>query len=140
MRNMFELSRDDLVWLEDKFYRYNQLDREIAVRKEELKAKEDDANIGGGKSNLTGNPIESQIVKEQSDPFIITRQKWKEAIEKIYSNSSEEVQTIIFQKYWGTDCYMNWEIIGKEYGMSKSRVYRLRYNILESFAKIIGYI
>lgn len=140
MRNMFELTRDDLVWLEDKFIRYNQLDREIAVRKEELKAREEDGNIGGGKSSMTGNPIETQVIKEQSDFFILTRQAWKNAIHKVYKTSNEETQTIICRKYWSSDSYMSWEDIGKDHCMSKSQVYRLRYGVLEKFAKLIGYI
>lgn len=140
MRNLFELSRDDLCWLEDKFQRYNQLDREIAIRKEELKVKEVDQNIGGGKSNVVGNPLETQIIKEQSDEFIVTRQKWKKAIQSVYQNSNEEIQSIITKKFWSDDSYMNWEIIGREHHMSKSQIYRIRYLILEKFASQIGYI
>ncbi|HJF33280.1 MAG TPA: hypothetical protein K8V56_16075 [Sporosarcina psychrophila] len=140
MRNMFELSRDDLVWLEDKFYRYNQLDREVAIRKEELKIKEEDTNIGGGKTNFAGNPIETQVIKEQSDEFILTRQKWKQSIDSVYLTSSEEVKQIISKKYWSDESYMNWEDIGKIHCMSKSQVYRVRYRVLERFAKLIGYI
>ena len=140
MRNMFELSRDDLVWLEDKFYGYNQLDREVAIRKEELKIKEEDTNIGGGKTNFAGNPIETQVIKEQSDEFILTRQKWKQSIDSVYLTSSEEVKQIISKKYWSDESYMNWEDIGKIHCMSKSQVYRVRYRVLERFAKLIGYI
>ena len=140
MRNMFELSRDDLVWLEDKFYRYNQLDREVAIRKEELKIKEEDTNIGGGKTNFAGNPIETQVIKEQSDEFILARQKWKQSIDSVYLTSSEEVKQIISKKYWSDESYMNWEDIGKIHCMSKSQVYRVRYRVLERFAKLIGYI
>lgn len=140
MRNMFELTRDDLVWLEDKFIRYNQLDREIAVRKEELKTREEDSNTGGGKTNIVGNPIESQIVKEQSDDFIITRQKWKRAIASVYDTSNDEVKSVITRKYWSSENYLTWEDIGKDHCMSKSQIYRLRYGILEKFAKLIGYI
>lgn len=140
MRNVFELSRDDLVWLENKFYRYNQLDREIAIRKEELKLKEVDDNIGGGKSNIAGRPIESQVIKEQSDNFIMIRQKWKKSIQEVYATSNEDIKIIIQRKYWGEDKYMNWEDIGKIHNMSKTQVYRVRYHILEKFAKLIGYI
>ena len=46
--------------------------------------------MGGGQSNLPGNPIESQVIKEQSDPYIINRQAWKMAFEKVYEESTDE--------------------------------------------------
>lgn len=78
MRNIFELSRNDLWWLEDKFQRFEQLDKEIAIRKEELKIQKTDENVGGGKTNIPSNPVETQVIKEQSDPYITTRQEWKD--------------------------------------------------------------
>lgn len=140
MRNIFELNRGDLEWLEDKFERYKQLDKEIAIRKEELKIKETDENIGGGKSNTVSSPVENQVVKEQSDPYISTRLEWKKGIEETYSESSEEVKGIIHDKYWGDKSYLSWTAIGEEKYISKTQVYRLRYDVLERFAKKIGYI
>lgn len=140
MRNIFELSKDDLKWLEDKFERYKQLDKEIAIRKEELKMKETDENIGGGKSNTVSSPVEIQVIKEQSDPYIKTRLIWKQGIEKTYHESSEEVQQIINDKFWGDRSYLSWVAIGEDYYISKTQIYRLRYNVLETFAKKIGYI
>lgn len=140
MRNIFELSKDDLKWLEDKFERYKQLDKEIAIRKEELKMKETDENIGGGKSNTVSSPVEIQVIKEQTDPYIKTRLIWKDGIEKTYQESSEEVQQIINDKFWGDRSYLSWVAIGEDYYISKTQIYRLRYNVLEKFAKKIGYI
>lgn len=140
MRNMFELSRDDLVWLEDKFERYHQLDREIAIRKEELKLREDDQNIGGGKSNVVGNPIESQVIKEQSDPFIMQREVWKRGIDRTLRKQNVDVKAMIQDKYWGENSYMDWTAVGKAHCCSQSKAYRIRYKVLEQFAKEIGYI
>lgn len=140
MRNVFELSREELSWLEDKFMRYKQLDKEIAVRKEELKMKQADDNKEGGKSNLPSAPVQSQVIKEQMDPYIRTRQTWKKAIEKVYSESSPEVQDIIRKKYWSDQSYQSWTDLGEAYYISKTQVYRLRYNVLEAFAKEIGYL
>lgn len=64
-----ELNSTDLKWLEDKFKRYNSLDREIAIRKEEVKLREPDNNIGGGKVNFISLPVESQVIREMSDPL-----------------------------------------------------------------------
>ena len=57
--------------LDRKFANYHAYNKEIAIRKEELKLREVDENIGGGRSNIMSNPIESQVIKEMSDPYIM---------------------------------------------------------------------
>lgn len=140
MRSILSLDSNDLKWLEDKFERYHQLDREIAIRKEELKLREDDQNIGGSKSNVVGNPIESQVIKEQSDPFIMQREMWKRGIDKTLRKQNADVKAMIQDKYWGENSYMDWTAVGKANCCSQSKVYRIRYKVLEQFAKEIGYI
>lgn len=140
MRDIFELNSNDLKWLEDKFKRYYQLDREIAIRKEELKLREPDENFGGGKTNVISKTVENQVVKEMSDPFINQREAWKKSIDRTIEEQNEDVQILIKDKYWGDKNYMDWETIGSLYGFSKSTVYRIRYKVLETFAKKIGYI
>ncbi|MBM6615616.1 hypothetical protein JTF06_12040 [Desemzia sp. RIT804] len=140
MRDIFELNSTDLKWLEDKFLRYNQLDREIAIRKEELKIKEVDENIGGGKANIVSSAVENQVIKEMSDPFIMQRESWKTSINRSIKEQNQDVQLLIHEKYWGEMSYMDWETVGECLGYSKSTVYRIRYKVLESFAKHIGYI
>lgn len=137
---MFELDKTDLHWLEDKFERYNQFDREIAIRKQELDIKEPDFNVGGGKSNIPSSPVENKVIKYQSDAFIKNRQNWKKAIKDTYIESESKEQQIIREKYWGQLSYLSWEEIGQRHNISKSQAYRLRYTILEKFAKKIGYI
>lgn len=116
------------------------MDKEIAIRKEELKIKQVDENIGGGKTNQTSRPVETEVLKSMNDPYIKTRELWKTSIEKVYKESSEEVQKIVCEKYWSDKSYMSWSQIAKENYISKSQVYRLRYDILERFAKEIGYV
>ncbi|WP_373712061.1 hypothetical protein [Jeotgalibaca porci] len=140
MRNILNLDSNDLKWLEDKFERYQQLDREIAIRKEELKIREDDQNIGGGKSNVVGNPIESQVIREQSDPFIVQREAWKRGIDKTIQKQNIDVKAMIEDKYWGENSYMDWVTIGEVHGFQQAKTYRIRYKFLEEFAKNIGYI
>lgn len=144
MRDIFELNSNDLKWLEDKFKRYHQLSREIAIRKEELKMREHDTNVGGGRSNRVSSQVENQVMREMSDPFIIQRDTWKKAIEQTINEQSDDVQVIIKEKYWGQNNYMDWETLGQTFEQdkkqSKSSMYRIRYKVLECFAKKIGYI
>lgn len=140
MRNIFELSKHDLWWLEDKFRRYKQFDREVAVRKEELKIKKVDENVGGGKSNTVSSPVENQVIKEQSDRYIINRQIWKKAVEDVYRHSTKDEQDILNEKFWSNQNYLSWQEVGERHHASRTKIYEIRYSILERFAKKIGYI
>lgn len=142
MRNLSSLDKTELWWLEDKFERYDRLDKEIAVRKVELSIKKNDTNIGGGKSNIPSSPVEIQVMKSMSDEYIKEREKWKKAISKVFRSCDEDSRKIIEMKYWSEESYLSWEEIGEKPGInkSKSQMYRLRYLILEAFAKEIGYI
>lgn len=140
MDHLFKLSTDELSVLEKHFYRYEKYDREIAVRKEELRQKEPDENIGGGKSNLVSKTLENKIVKEQSDRFILERQKWKKAIEDVYKEASALEKKVIEVKFFSGQNYISWRDVAEQVHYSKTKIYEVRYSILEKFANKIGYI
>jgi len=124
--------------LDRKFAKYNEYNTEIAIRKEELKLKEADDNIGGGKSNIVSNPVENQIVKEMSDPYIANRVLWKKAIRETLEEQSHEIKKLIENKYWGEDSWMDWVSFGKKHGYSRNTIYRIRQRILLAFGRKIG--
>lgn len=124
--------------LDRKFAKYEEYNKEIAIRKEELKLKEADENIGGGKSNIVNNPIENQIIKELSDPYISNRNMWKKAIKETLEEQSNDIKTLIENKYWGVDSWMDWVSFGKKHGYSRNTIYRIRQRILLSFGRKIG--
>lgn len=140
MSELMELSKSDLQWLEDKFVRYPKLNREIAIRKEEKKLMNQDTNTGGGKSNIPGRPVENEVISDMSDKFITQREEWKKAIKRTVDSSSEEYRSIIYDKYWSDYSYLSWTEIGEKHFISSRQIYRVRYKILERFAKEIGYI
>ena len=136
------LAKNDYLMneLDRKFAQYYQYNKEIAIRKEEMKMREADENIGGGKSNIMSNPIESQVIKEMSDPYIANRELWKRAIKETLCDQSCEVQELICLKYWGEDSWMDWVSFGRKHGYSKPSIYRLRQKVLLTFARKIGEI
>lgn len=140
MRNIFELNKQDLWWLEDKFQRYQQMDKEIAIRKEELKIKQTDENIGGGKSNTVSSPVESEVIKSMNDEYIREREKWKQGIDDVYNHCTENEQKILRDKFWSDQNYLSWQEIGEMNFTSRTKIYEIRYSLLQRFAKKIGYI
>ena len=65
---------------------------------------------------------------------------WKRGINRTVNEHTEDVRLLVKGKLWGEQNFMDWKTIGELYGFSKSTVYRIRYKVMESFAKNIGYI
>lgn len=126
--------------LDRKFANYHAYNKEIAIRKEELKLREVDENIGGGRSNIMSNPIESQVIKEMSDPYIMNRELWKKAVKETLSDQSAEIRVLIETKYWGEDSWMDWVSFGKKHGYARTPIYRIRQKVLLDFGRKIGEI
>lgn len=139
MDEMMTLTKSDLQGLENLAKRYVRYDLEIAIKKEELKLREEDQNIGGGKANIVGRPVEIQVIREQSCEFIIQRQKWKKGIEAAFLEQTLEVQEILRAKLWGEERHLSWEEVGERHNMSKTTIYRVRYFFLHRFGEHIGY-
>lgn len=126
--------------LDRKFANYHAYNKEIAIRKEELKLREVDENIGGGRSNIMSNPIEAQVIKEMSDPYIMNRELWKKAVKETLSDQSADIRVLIETKYWGEDSWMDWKSFGDKHGYSKPTIYRIRQKVLFDFGRRIGEI
>lgn len=136
------MSRNDYLIneLDRKFANYPNYNREIAIRKEELKMKEADENIGGGKGNIRSNPVEQQVIKELSDPYIVNRQLWKKCVRETLEGQSSEIRMLMELKYWGEDSWMDWVSFGKKHGYARTPIYRIRQKVLSDFGRRIGEI
>lgn len=124
--------------LDRKFANYYNYNKEIAIRKEELKMREADENIGGGKSNIRSNPVETQVIKELSDPYIANRQLWKKCIKETLNHQSPEIKRLMELKYWEEDSWMDWVSFGEKHGYAKRTIYRVRQKVLMDFGRRIG--
>ncbi|MFC0232739.1 hypothetical protein ACFFIF_01895 [Vagococcus entomophilus] len=134
------MSRNDKLIdeLDRKFANYHNYNREIAIRKLELAEREIDENVGGGKSNIVGNPVESKVIKEQSDPYILNRRLWKRAVEDTLEEQNSEVSKLIQLKYFGEDSWMDWRSFGVKHHYSTRTIYRIRQRVLLEFGRKIG--
>lgn len=124
--------------LDRKFANRHNYNREIVLRKEELKLREEDDNIGGSSGNIVSNPVENEVVKYLSDPYITNRQMWKRAIVETLNEQSLEISNLIELKYWGQDSWMDWRTFGEVHGYSKTAIYRIRQKVLIEFGRKVG--
>lgn len=79
---------------------YPRYDREIRERKLAMEYREPDINAsikGGGRA---GNPLEANYIKQEQDPYISNRIKWKQAVETTLDNMPEWTKPIIEVYYF----------------------------------------
>lgn len=134
---MTQLSTKTLAYLEEEFKIYPHIDRMIAIRKIELMERAEDTNIGGGKSNLPGDPTGNLAVKNISDPFIQRMEQRRSDIDLALKKMDPEQQSIVEMKFWGRNFY-TWNEIADQYYCSSKTMYIKRYKILEVLAEIKG--
>ena len=132
-----QLSRYDLSYYERLFMDYHRYPTLIAKRRAELSIREVDENVGGGKSNIMGKPVENLAVRYLTDKRLLFLQNVEESIHDTLDGLDENTRKIIELRYFNNDQY-NWRQVAKQFNYSNAQVYRIRYRVLETFANRAG--
>ena len=133
-----QLSRYDLSYYERLFMDYHKYPTLIANRRAVLSVREVDENVGGGKSNIMGKPVENLAVRYLTDKRLIFLQNVQESIHDTLNGLDENTRQIIELRYFNNDKY-NWRQVAKLFNYSQAQIYRIRYSVLEMFANRAGF-
>lgn len=132
-----QLSRYDLGYYERLFMDYPRYSTLIVKRRAELSIREVDENVGGGKSNVMGKPVENLAVRYLSDKKLIFLQNVQEAIQDTLDGLDDNTRKIIELRYFHHDEY-SWKQVARLFNYSPAQIYRIRYRVLETFANRAG--
>lgn len=138
---MKTLSKHDLCKLEEYWSNHTANKKLLQYREWELTAKSNhDENTGGGRSGVS-NPTEQLASKLLNDLMYQNLKTIITSVERLYEHSDAEVKTIINMRYWDTErnCY-EWEDIADKLFISRSKVLRMRNNLLDDTADMIGWV
>ncbi|MCQ9211645.1 MULTISPECIES: transcriptional regulator [unclassified Streptococcus] len=131
------ITSKQLTALDDELFGYKDVDRAIRIRREELSSNNSsDVNIRSNKSGHISRVPETLTVRFASDIRLKNLELYKETVEKLYENLTEE-QREIFNLRWIQADY-SWKDIERKVHMSKTTVYRQRYRILEKYDELKG--
>lgn len=108
------------------------------MTKAELSIREVDENLGGGKSNIMGKPVENLAVRYLSDKRLIFLQNVQEAIRNTLDGLDDTTRKIIQLRYFHPAEY-SWKQVAKRFNYSPAQIYRIRYRVLEIFANRAGF-
>ena len=128
---MITIERHDIKKLEDYIKNIERYRRELKVREYELLENHEPENVGAGKSNIPGNPIERESIKKLS----------VKGVDKLIYESDEDTQDLMRLRYW--ECPIGcseWEDIADYFGTSKTSILRRRDAMINRLAEFIGYV
>ena len=105
-----------------------------------LENKNDDTNVGGGKSNQTSDTTAKKAIILAEDTRYQHLKNVVQTIEQLYEELDQDQKTIVRMRYWDkTECY-EWQHIADELYMSVQRVLRKRNAIVDETAKRLGWV
>lgn len=105
-----------------------------------LENKNDDTNVGGGKSNQTSDTTAKKAIILAEDTRYQHLKNVVQTIEQLYEELDQDQKTIVRMRYWDkTECY-EWQHIADELFMSVQRVLRKRNAIIDETAKRLGWV
>lgn len=133
-----QLSRYDLSYYERLFMDYPRYPTMITRRRAELSVREVDENVGGGKSNIMGKPVENLAVRCLTDKHLIFLENVQESIYDTLDGLDDNTRKIIELRYFHNDKY-SWKQVAKLVSYSPAQIYRIRYRVLETFANRAGF-
>jgi RinA family phage transcriptional activator len=130
------LSSKRIAAMDEELFDYRHIDKAIARRKLELSIKVPHENIGGGHTHNISDPTHDLVAKWDSDLEIRNLKLFKENVDALYSQLSDE-QKVIFNMRW-LEGGNTWEEIGDKIYCSRKSAYNKRDTILEKYAELTG--
>lgn len=127
--------------MESELFAYNDTRREIVRLKNEILygKSSDDENVGGGRSNLPGDPTGRTAVLLTSHKKLEQLENIAQAIETVVNSLPKDKQKLVRLKYWTRPQTLNWEGIAKEIPAHRATVLRWRDDIINQIAERIGW-
>jgi RinA family phage transcriptional activator len=98
-----------------------------------------DENIGGGKSNLPGDPTGQKAIALVTNRQINELEKIVQAIDFVILALPLEKQKLVQKKYWDRPQTLTWDGIALELNVSRITAMRWRQEIVQAIGHLIGW-
>ena len=127
--------------VESELYHYHETRREIELLKNDILygTKAIDENIGGGRSNLPGNPTEAKGIALVSSRQIEQLERIVQAIDDVVSKLPSHKRKLVELKYWSKPQMLTWEGIAINLCCSRRTAERWRSEIVNQIGFMIGW-
>lgn len=127
--------------VESELYAYHETRREIVRLKNDILhgRTRDDENVGGGRSNLPGDPTGRTAVLLTTHRKLEQLQGIADAIETVTTALTPDRQRMVQIRYWTRPQTLTWDGIAREIPAHRATVMRWRDEIVRAIAERIGW-
>ncbi len=127
--------------VESELYAYHETRKEIVRLKNEILygSNGSDENVGGGRSNLPGDPTSQTAILLTSHKKLEQLQNIVDAIESVVDRLTDDRKRLIRLRYWDKPQRLTWDGIADELHVSRRQAMRWRDEIIRAVAERIGW-
>lgn len=126
---------------ESEWYNYHNTLKEIAGLREEIMNpfKEEDENIGGGQSNIPGDPTGKMVTRLSTNKQLSYLGEIVEAIEEVYNALPDNYKELVRLRYWSKNNELDWDGVALRCHISKRQAMRWRDEIIHATIEVLGW-
>jgi RinA family phage transcriptional activator len=135
-----QLTKRQFSYIESEISHFHDTKKAIVLLRNELLhgSQGSDENIGGGKSNLPGNPTERKATLLADNKRLNRMQEMASAIETVYERLPDEKKAVVQLRYWNKNNPITWETVADRLYSSRRTVIRYRDEIVYKIAELMG--
>jgi RinA family phage transcriptional activator len=136
-----KLRKSAFKHVEGELFSYHDTRKElIRLRNEILYGSHvEDENIGGGRSNLPGDPTGRKVTTLVSHKKLQHLEMIVESIESIYDRLPEHKKRVVNLYYWTRPQTLTWEGIAQKCNISRRQALVWRDEVIYSISELIGW-
>lgn len=136
-----KLKRGTIKHIESEIYSYWDSMREVKAIRAALIARNPflDENVGGGRSNLPGDPTGSAAAALVSHARLQELERITGAIRAVYDQLPPEKKRLVELRYWTKPQTRTWEGIAQELNVGRRTAFRWRDEIIHAIAGRLGW-
>lgn len=139
--NQIKLRKGTFQHVESELYAYHDTCKEIVRLKNEILygKKFDDENVGGGRSNIPGDPTGSVAIKLVTHKKLEQLLNITDAIETVLNQLPEEKKELVRIRYWTRPQTLTWDGIASKLHVSRRTAINWRDEIVRDISVRIGW-
>jgi len=136
-----KLTKSAFKHIEGEIAAYHDTKKEIAKLRNEIMNPVGfaDENVGGGKSNLPGDPTANRAISLATHKKLSHLETVTNAIEMVYNRLPEHKKKLINLYYWTTPQTLTWEGIAQKMHISRRQALNWRNEIICYIGDIMGW-
>jgi RinA family phage transcriptional activator len=136
-----KLKKATFKHIESELYSYHDTLKEIKFLRNNLMfcKESDDENIGGGRSSFISSPTEQIGTRLATHKKLNKLEEIANAIEKVYTGLPEDYQKLVRVKYWTRPQILTWDGIAENMHISRRTAFRMRDEVVDAVAQVLGW-